>query len=72
MAMTMVPVNIWAVLVAALANYLIDAVWYSVLFGKQWLKLSGVSEMKVTPLSVVGALIGAFFTSFVLAHALVY
>jgi len=67
-----VPVNYLAVVVAALVNYAIGSLWYGVIFRKSWLKLSGVSEMKVTALSVVLALVGAFLTSYVLQHALFF
>ncbi len=70
--MPVVPFNIWAVLVAAAANYLIGAIWYAGLFSKPWMKLSGIDEMKVTPVSVILALIGALFTSFILAHAVIF
>lgn len=67
-----VPVNYLAVVVAALANYLIGSLWYGVLFRKPWQRLSGVREMKVTVLSVVLALIGALVTSYVLLHTLAF
>ena len=67
-----VPVNYLAVVVAALANYIIGSLWYGVLFRKAWQKLSGVGEMKVTALSVVVGLIGALLTSYVLQHSLVF
>jgi hypothetical protein len=40
-------INIWAVLVAALVAFFIGGLWYSVLFGKHWVKLHGWSEEKV-------------------------
>lgn len=67
-----VPINYLAVVVAALANYIIGAIWYSALFSKPWQKLSGVSEMKVTAVSVIVALVGAFLTSYILDHALIF
>jgi hypothetical protein len=67
-----VPVNYLAVIVAALANYIIGSLWYGVLFRKTWQRLSGIGEMKITVLSVVLALIGAFVTSYVLLHTLVF
>jgi hypothetical protein len=67
-----VPVNWLAVIVAALANYVIGALWYGVLFRKAWLRLSGVSEMKVTALSVILALVGALLTSWILGHAITF
>ena len=68
----MVPVNLAAVIVAALVNYAIGSLWYGVIFRKPWLKLSGVSEMKVTALSVILALVGAFLTSYILDHAIIF
>jgi hypothetical protein len=68
----MVPVNYLAVVIVALVNYAIGSIWYGVLFRKSWMKLAGMSEMKVTAVSVVVALIGAFFTSYILAHAVIF
>ena len=67
-----VPVNYLAVVVAALANYIIGIIWYSAIFRRTWLRLSGVAEMKVTVLSVVLALVGALLTSYILAHAVIF
>ena len=67
-----VPINYLAVVVAALANYIIGAIWYAALFRKAWTRLSGNAEMKVSVLSVVLALIGALLTSFILDHALIF
>ena len=67
-----VPINYLAVVVAALVNYVIGSVWYAALFRRAWLSLTGVKEMKVTVLSVVLALIGAFLTSYVLDHAIIF
>jgi hypothetical protein len=66
------PVNYLAVVVAALANYIIGTLWYGVIFRKTWLKLSGVKEMKITVLSVVVGLVGAFLTSWVLLRAIFF
>jgi hypothetical protein len=67
-----VPINYLAVIVAAAVNYAIGSLWYGVLFAKSWMKLTGMKEMKVTAVSVVVALVGAFFTSWILAHSLVF
>ena len=67
-----VPVNYLAVVVAALANYIIGIIWYSAIFRGTWLRLSGQSEMRVSVLSVVLALVGAFLTSYILAHAVIF
>jgi hypothetical protein len=67
-----IPTNFLAVIVAALVNYVIGAIWYGVLFRSAWQKLSGSGEMNVTALSVILGLIGAFLMSFVLHHALFF
>jgi len=67
-----VPINYLAVVVAAVVNYLIGSLWYGVIFSKTWMKLNGMKEMKVTAVSVIVALVGAFFTSWVLAHSLIF
>ena len=67
-----VPTNFLAVIVAAIVNYVIGAIWYGVLFRGPWQKLSGVSEMKVTALSVIVGLVGAFIMAYVLHHALFF
>jgi hypothetical protein len=67
-----VPVNYLAVVVAAAVNYVIGALWYGVIFKNAWQKLSGVSEMKVTALSVILGIVGALLTSYVLQHALFF
>ena len=40
----MPPVDYLAVLIAAVASMIIGYVWYGPLFGKQWMKLSGVTQ----------------------------
>ena len=40
-------INYLAVLVAAIVSYALGALWYSVLFGKLWMQLSGFSEAKL-------------------------
>lgn len=74
--MSSVPINYVAVLVAAVASMIIGALWYGPLFGKTWMRLSGMSsEMMMTPekkqqarrgylISFVGLLVMAY----VLAH----
>jgi hypothetical protein len=67
-----VHINYWAVIVAALANYIIGTLWYSALFGKLWKSLSGISEMKPSPAAIVLGLVGALLMSWVLDHALIF
>ena len=40
-------INYLAVLVSAVAGFVIGALWYSVLFGKAWMKLSGMDKKKI-------------------------
>jgi len=67
-----VSVNYLAVVVAAVANYIIGAIWYAAIFRNAWTKLQGVSEMRMSALSVILSLVGAFVMSWVLAHALIF
>lgn len=70
------PMNMLAVLGAALAKVVIGAVWYSpALFVKQWSKLSGVTQAKMRQgmgKAIVVDVVGSFLTAFVLAHAIFY
>lgn len=39
------PINLWAVVAAALANFVIGGLWYSpALFGKAWMRANGFAE----------------------------
>jgi hypothetical protein len=67
-----VHVNYLAVLVAALANYIIATVWYAVHFSGPWKKLTGISEMKPKTLNIVLVFIGSLLMSFVLLHSIVF
>jgi len=40
-------INYWAVLVAALATFLLGGLWYTALFGKTWVKLHGYGDEQV-------------------------
>jgi len=45
----MTHVNIWSIIVASVVAYVIGALWYSpVLFGKEWMRLKGISEKDIT------------------------
>jgi hypothetical protein len=67
-----VPVNWGAVVVAALAVYILGYLWFGLVFRKAWQRLSGVGEAKMTAASLIVALVGAFLTSYVFQHALVF
>ena len=67
-----VQVNYLAVFVAALANYLIATLWYAVIFGSLWKKITGIPDMKPSPVSVVVVFVGSLVMSFVLLHSIVF
>jgi len=68
------PVNLTAVIVAALAGFFIGWMWYGPLFGKMWRNLIGLTPegMKSMKMSVLGASIGGLVTSFLLAYILAH
>jgi hypothetical protein len=81
----MVPVNVVAVLVAALVAFVLGALWYGPLFGKAWMKTLGMNmdemrakakgdpSMKAKMMKgYVITAIGSLLMAFVLAHALVF
>ena len=39
--------NLIAVLVSAVISMIVGSFWYSVLFGKTWMKLSGITEKQI-------------------------
>lgn len=68
-------INYLAVLVSAAAGFVIGALWYSVLFGKVWMKLSGMDKKKIEKGKKKGmakSYVAGFATllvmAFVLAH----
>jgi Protein of unknown function (DUF1761) len=65
-------VNYFAVLVAALANYLIATIWYAAIFGKVWKKLTGITDMKPSPVNIILVFIGSLVLSFILYHSIVF
>lgn len=67
-----VPVNYLAVLVAAIASYAIASVWYGVIFRKLWMELTGVTDMKPAPMSMILPFIGSLVMSYVLTHSIAF
>lgn len=72
-------VNLWAVLLAAVVQFIAGAVWYMPLFGKKWGEIHGFNtkskaaqdEMRkgMAPLLVVQFIMAAV-TAYVLAHVI--
>ena len=77
--METIPINYLAVLAAAVANMALGALWFGPIFGKAWVKASGMSDEKVAQAkskSMAGnyalMFIGSLVMAYVLAHALVF
>jgi hypothetical protein len=68
--------NLWAVLVAALAFWMLGAVWYSpALFAKPWMAALGVSPdgpKKGFAAAMISSLIGNLLSAFVLLHFILW
>lgn len=62
-------INIWSVIVATVAAFLIGAIWYSpVLFGKEWMELSGQNDKDISrgkTKKVIGYYVIQLITTFV-------
>lgn len=73
-----VPINYLAVVVSAVVAMAIGFFWYGSLFGKAWMRLAGITqeEMKSMKMTPLGASIGGFIMSllmaYTLAHAIVF
>ena len=74
--MQQIPINIWAVLVAAVIRLVVGAVWYSpVAFGPVWQKTVGISQdkmMAAMPRAIAVDAVGSLIMSFILLHAVTY
>jgi hypothetical protein len=80
MALPTVNVNEVAIFVAALASMVLGALWYSpLLFGKAWIRLSGIDEKKMAVMkkrsvawSYLLDFIGTLLMLYVVAHFVLY
>ena len=67
--MTMISISFWPIIVAALVAFAIGALWYSpILFGKEWMSLTRMSESDVSAAREKGVAklyIGQFIVSVV-------
>jgi len=67
--------NHYAILVAALFQWFLGALWYSLLFNKPWMALTGhtkAEKPKGMVLSMVTSFIGGLILAFVLAHVIIW
>jgi hypothetical protein len=67
-----VHVNYLAVAVAAVASYILAAIWYGAVFSKAWMRLTGITEMKPAPANIIFMLISSFIMAYVLHHSIVF
>ncbi len=67
-----VHINYLAVAVATIVGYVIAFLWYGVVFKNKWMQLTGITEMKPSAKNVVLALVGTWFMSWVLDHAIIF
>ena len=65
----MVAVNWLAVLVAGIVHFAIGMIWYSpIMFGKLWMELAGVKEMKASAKDMILSLLSSLVVAYVLAQ----
>lgn len=63
--------NLWAVLVVAVIQWVLGAVWYALLFRKPWMAAVGQTpgqKPKGAAVAMILSFIGGLVTSFVLVH----
>ncbi len=67
-------INLWVVLAAAVAYFIIGAIWYMALFGKQWMELSGMSmeDTENSSAPYLASFVLTLVLTFILAHVLVF
>ncbi len=68
----MFQVNVLAVVAAGVVAWLVGALWYSsLLFGKQWMKLANLKDVKPNPLIYLIGLLVYVLIAYVLAHVII-
>ena len=71
--MIQIQFNLLAVLIAAIASFAIGALWYSpFLFGKTWMRLTRVKDMKGRAGSYIIGFITTLVTAYILAFGIAY
>lgn len=75
----MIPINYWAVIVAAAASIVLGFLWYGPMFGKQWMALTGITKEKAEADKQKGMgksfalmAIGSLLTAYVLANTILF
>lgn len=72
-----IAINWWAIIVSMIASVVIGFVWYGPLFGKAWMRETGIKmpekgESPNMTKPVVMSLVGALLMAYVLNHSLVF
>ena len=68
-----VTLNWWAILITGVINVILGGIWYSpMVFGKTWMELTGIKEMKPNPKTMFGMFVVALLIAAVLTHFVVY
>jgi hypothetical protein len=76
-----VPVNYWAILVSGIASMALGYLWFGPLFGKMYIKLSGLDQLSATEKeeamksmtkSYTITFIGSLVMAWVLVHAIIF
>jgi hypothetical protein len=65
--MNILEINWLAILLGALAGFILGALWYGPLFGKAWMKLLGMSKEDAKDVNMALLMGGSAFTYIVLA-----
>lgn len=78
----MIPVNYLAVLGVAVVGFVFGALWHGPLFGKMWMRLSGISDAEAKTMKEKGmpnmgrtfflSFVAQFLTSVVITYALIF
>ncbi|MFA6553983.1 MAG: DUF1761 domain-containing protein [Candidatus Paceibacterota bacterium] len=67
------PINYLPILVASLASFAISSLWYSpILFGKEWVALSGTDMKTINPKTVWKSYIAQFFITLITFSVLAF
>jgi hypothetical protein len=67
--------NHWAILAAAVIQWILGALWYSLLFAKPWMALTGHTKgerPKGAVVAMITSFIGGLILAFVLAHVVLW
>jgi len=71
-----IPINVLALIAAALIRFVVGALWYSpVGFASAWREIVGLDEAKMRaglPKAIAVDLVGSLIMAFVLEHAVIY